>query len=81
MRSQAKLPLRVISESMATQWKGLGWMMSLAHITTREHGAGQLLETRWIFSGGAKLLPPLTEGLAPSLTRVRICENEQWSFS
>lgn len=35
VRSQPKLLLRAISESVATQWQGL---VSMAHITTREHG-------------------------------------------
>ena len=37
VRSQPKLPMRVMSEFMGKQWQG-SVLMSLAHITTREHG-------------------------------------------
>lgn len=37
MMSQPKLFLRAMSELMVTQWQELV-LMSMAHITTREHG-------------------------------------------
>lgn len=37
VRSQPKLPVRAMSESMAMKWQG-SVSMSMSHITTREHG-------------------------------------------
>jgi hypothetical protein len=36
-RTQSELLMRAMSESMTMQWQGL-MLMSLAYITTREHG-------------------------------------------
>lgn len=54
VRSQSKLPLRAMSESVAMLWQE-SMLMSVAHIMTGQHQGNT-----WMSRGCAELAMPLT---------------------